>query len=355
MALHSDPYASHYLKILLDAVFGVKNFRNEIIWYYTNSGGRGQRNFARKHDVLFRFSKTDKFFFDGTRDGQKRAAGTSSKGGKIFERDGKRYQQIWSNKKSYTYCLDEDRIADDVWTIQPIPPHSKERLGYPTQKPIELYKRIIKVSSNPGDVILDPFAGCGTTAVAAEQLNRQWIGIDLTYLAIGAVKIQIEKLCPQIRNEITIIGTPEDANQALELARGDHEGFQGWCISHILKFQSNAKKGADGGIDGRMKFPVGPIKGKQAFRKAVAQVKGGKFTLSDMRDFRTAMNNENADIGVFVAIKPPTKSMKIEIVRAGFYQHPFNQEQYPKLQYFQIQDYFDGKLPKLPSREKIVL
>ena len=177
----------------------------------------------------------------------------------------------------------------------------------------------------------------------------------MTYLAIGAVKLQIEKLCPQIRDEIIVIGTPEDANQALELARSDHAGFEAWCVSHVLQFQSNAKKVADGGIDGRMKFPVGRVNGKQAFGKAVAQVKGGTPTLGHVRDFRTAMNNDDADIGVFVATTPPTRGMKQEIMRAGFYEYPFNPELYPSLQHFQIQDYFRGELPKLPPRERVVL
>ena len=177
--LHCDPTAGHYLKELMDSVFGRKNFRNEIVWYYTNSGGRGKRAFARKHDLILWYSKTPHYFFDGYRDGQKRAAGTTSKGGVIYEKAGKTYQQIWSNGKSYTYCLSDDRIADDVWDFQPIPPHGSERVGYPTQKPLRLYERIVSTTSNDGDVVLDPFAGCATTLVAAEKLGRQWVGIDL--------------------------------------------------------------------------------------------------------------------------------------------------------------------------------
>lgn len=177
--LHCDPTASHYLKELMDAVFGKRNFRNEVVWHYTNSGGRGKKTFAKKHDLLLWYSKTPSYFFDGYQDGVKRAAGHTSRGGKIYEKDGKTYQQIWSNGKSYTYCLSDDRIADDVWAFQPIPPHGSERVGYPTQKPLNLYERIIKTTSQEGNVVLDPFAGCATTLVAAEKLNRNWVGIDL--------------------------------------------------------------------------------------------------------------------------------------------------------------------------------
>ena len=191
--LHCDPTASHYIKELLDSIFGKSQFRNEIIWYYTNSGGRGKRTYAKKHDVLFWYSKSKNYFFDGIRDGQKRSAGITSKGGKIYEKDGKTYQQIWSRGKSYTYCLSDDRIADDVWSIQPIPPHGKERVGYPTQKPLALYERIIKNTSDENDIILDPFAGCATTLIAAERLNRQWVGIDIWKKAEEVVLDRLER------------------------------------------------------------------------------------------------------------------------------------------------------------------
>ena len=362
--LHCDPTANHYLKIILDAVFGVKNFRNEIIWCYTQ-GGRGKKDFPRKHDVILRYTKSTTYFFDtdSIRVGYELVSEKSSDSFTKVDENGRLYKEVFGSdrKKKYRYYKEDGKVPYDWWTdIPKITGNSAksehtERTGYPTQKPIELYKRIIAASSTVGDVVLDPFAGCGTTAIAAEQLNREWIGIDLTYLAIGAVRLQIEKFCPQIRNKITIIGTPEDANQAIELARENKNGFEAWCIAHVLKFQSNATKGADGGIDGRMKFPVGRIKGKPAFGKAVAQVKGGHFTLGDVRDFRTAMNNEEADLGIFVATKPATKKMETEIARAGVYQHPYNSERYPRLQHFQIQDYFHEKMPNLPSREKIVL
>ena len=147
--------------------------------------------------------------------------------------------------------------------MQPIMPSSKERTGYPTQKPLALYERIIKASSNKGDLVLDPFCGCGTTLMAAERQDRQWIGIDLTYLATGAVKMQIEKFFPNLRDSVIVTGTPEDADIAIALARSDPAGFEEWCVTHVLKFKSNAKKVADGGIDGSYTFPIGKVQGRQ--------------------------------------------------------------------------------------------
>ena len=232
---------------------------------------------------------------------------------------------------------------------------SKERTDYHTQKPTELYKRIIIASSNEGDLILDPFCGCGTTLVASEELNRHWIGIDLTYLAIGAVKQRIEERFPQIRNNITVIGTPENEAQALELARNNPYAFEEWCVTHVLKFKSNDRRGGDSGIDGTSRFPIGPVRGRQTFGKAVAQVKGGNYTLSHIRDFRTAMQNVDADLGVFVATSPPTRGMQTEATRAGTYPYPFLDRSIPVLQIYEIQDYFRDVLPILPFGERQVL
>ena len=266
-------------------------------------------------------------------------------------------RRIETGNENATRASDTERLPFDVWNIQALNAMATERTGYPTQKPIELYKRIIAASSNEGDMVLDPFAGCGTTCVAAELLGRQWIGVDLTYLAIGAVKQQIEKLCEYTtRGNIGVIGTPEDAEQALALARTDPKGFEEWCVTHVLQFKSNVKKVADGGVDGTRRFSLGKIKGKQAFGKAVAQIKGGNYTLGHIRDFRTAMQNENADLGIFVATTPPTRGMKTEIARAGVYEYPPNpQITYPRLQHYEIQNYFRGELPKMPPRDKTIL
>ena len=257
--------------------------------------------------------------------------------------------------KRYLSTSKGRRIHDVITDINPLAGQSKERTGYPTQKPIELYKRIVAASSNEGALVLDPFCGCGTTLMSAEELNRQWIGIDLTYLAIGAVKDQIERYFPQLRHSVTIVGTPEDETQALALARKDPQGFEEWCITHVLKFKSNAKKVADGGIDGTFRFPIGRERGRQAFGRAVAQVKGGTYTLGHIRDFRTAMQNAEADLGVFVVTSPPSSGMRTEASRAGTYRHPFLDMEVPRLQIYEVQDYFTDILPRLPFGERTLL
>ena len=348
--LHCDPSASHYLKIILDAVFGAGNFRNEIVWCY-RGGGVPKSDFSRKHDIIFRYSKTknmtfnvDDIRFPYSQESQERLKYRA----KAFRGD-KVYDNYDMNEKG--------KHPEDWWVMQPIMPSSKERTGYPTQKPLALYERIIKASSNKADIVLDPFCGCGTTLMAAEKQDRQWIGIDLTYLATGAVKMQIEKFFPNLRDNVIVTGTPEDADTALVLARGDSAGFEEWCVTHVLKFKSNAKKIADGGIDGSYTFPIGKVKGKQAYGKMVAQVKGGGYTLSQIRDFRTAMQNAKADLGVFVVTRKPTRGMLDEVRRAGSYQIDAGgfTVSMPCLQIYEIQDYFSGLLPKLPFGDKQLL
>lgn len=349
--LHCDPTASHYLKIVLDAVFDVKNFRNEVIWSYRRWASE-HPNFQRMHDTIFRYAKGEHVTWN-----------------QIYESKAPSTLKVFGNKKvKSAYNPDGKRIPAeitdedsngmplrDVWDISIIAPSATERTGYPTQKPIALYKRIVEASSNAGDVVLDPFGGCGATLMAAEALGRQWIGIDLTYLAIGAVKQQIEKYHPSIRDKITITGTPENANQALDLARSDPQGFEEWSVTHVLHFKANAKKVADGGIDGTMRFPLGRMNGRQAYGKAVAQVKGGGYSLGHIRDFRTAMKDTEADLGVFVATQPPSDGMKSLAAKVGIYKHPSYELEIPKLQFYQIQDYFRGITPKLPYAERNIL
>ena len=346
--LHCDPTASHYLKIILDAIFGTRNFRNEIVWCY-RGGGVPKKDFSRKHDIIFRYSKTNDVTFNV--DDIRVPYSQESQ-----ERLRYRAKSFRGNRVYNNYDMNErGKHPEDWWVMQPIMPSSGERTGYPTQKPVELYKRIVTASSNDGDLILDPFCGCGTTLMAAEDLNRHWIGIDLTYLAIGAVRQQFERLFPQHRDSVTIAGTPENVEQALVLARTDPQGFEEWCITHVLHFKSNAKKVADGGIDGTFRFPIGRVKGKQEYGRAVAQVKGGNYTLGHIRDFRTAMQNAEADLGVFVVTSPPSSGMRTEASRAGTYRHPFLNMEAPCLQIYEIQDYFSGILPRLPFGERTVL
>ena len=193
--LHCDPTASHYLKQLMDAVFGKRFFQNELIWCY-NVGGKSAKRWARKHDVLLFYSKSTGYVFDGKAAGVARETGTKSFGGKIgVDESGRRYQDklVRSTGKYYRYYLDEPKIPEDWWTdINSLQSGIRERTGYPTQKPLALYERIIKASSNPGDLVLDPFCGCATTPIAAERLGRQWIGMDIWDGALTIVKQRME-------------------------------------------------------------------------------------------------------------------------------------------------------------------
>ena len=220
--LHCDPTASHYLKIILDAIFQPQQFRNEIVWAYKGPTNT-KRWFPRKHDIILFYGKTKSAFFypDNVRVDYTRVSGT---GANSLARGNRTAEEVQELEEAYAK---RGKLVEDYWIDIPGGGHisKHERTGYPTQKPIELYKRIIAASSSDKEhLILDPFCGCGATLLAAEDLERKWIGIDLTYLATGAVKLQIEKFFPQLRNEITTAGTPENIERALELARTDPQG-----------------------------------------------------------------------------------------------------------------------------------
>ena len=234
--LHCDPTAGHYLKLLMDGVFRSKGFRNEIIWHYTG-GGRSKKYFSRKHDTIFLYVKTDEFTFnvDAIRVPYKETSGYAKSG--ITSKAGKHYKP---NPKGTP--------VDDVWNIPIINPMSEERLGYPTQKPLALLERIIRASSNEGDLVLDPFCGCGTAVEAAQRLGRRWLGIDVEPLAVDLMARRLRDRCgvdPQIR------GIPYDFDQAQRLAANAPYEFERWAIRLIPGAQPNFKQSGDGGLDGR--------------------------------------------------------------------------------------------------------
>ena len=395
--LHCDPAASHYLKIILDAVFDAKNFRNEIVWKRRlDTHNLSTFHMGRNHDIVFYYGKSRQAAYriqytpydpDYIKSSYKHedAKGpyrllpcTNESGGNkpyAFKGVTRAWRFSEENMKEmyksdllvqlreggpyyYKKYLSEAKGVplQDIWTDIP-PVRGKVSIGYPTQKPMDLYQRIVKASTDEGALVLDPFCGCGTTLIAAEALNRRWIGIDLTYLATGAVKMQIEKFFPNLRDSVIVTGTPEDTDTALALARRDPAGFEEWCVTHVLKFKSNAKKVADGGIDGSYTFPIGKVKGRQAYGKMVAQVKGGNYTVSQVRDFRTAMQNTKADLGVFAVTRKPTRGMLDEVRRAGTYQIDAGgfTVSTPRLQIYEVQDYFKGVLPKLPFGDRQLL
>ena len=341
--LHCDPTASHYLKILMDMIFGARNFQNEIIWHYT-VGGKSLRRFARKHDIILFYTKSKNFTFNGQAVGIPRKTGVHSFGGKIgVDEQGRRYQDKRTKEgKYYRYYLDEGKVPEDVWLLESIQSQDKERLGYPTQKPEILLERIVKASSDEGDIVLDPFCGCGTTLVVAHRLKRKWIGIDITHLAISIMKWRLEKVFPGIQYKV--IGEPKDLAGAEELANQNKYQFQWWAVSLIGgQPYGDKKKGTDTGIDGYCYF----MDEKDKVKKAIVSVKSGSTSVKDIRDLSGVIDREKAEMGIFLTLKKPTKPMEVEAATKGFYRSPLGKD-YPRIQILTIEELLQGKKPEIP-------
>ena len=347
--LHCDPTASHYLKMVLDAIFGHQSvFRNEIIWHYRRWPAK-QKNFQRMHDVILFYSKeyrqnTFNTLYNELSEGtQKRWRGKKSK---VEFADGVRLTTQETDEVS------QGAPMDDVWEISVINSQAKERLGYPTQKPLALLERIVKASSNEGDVVLDPFCGCGTTIAAAEKLDRQWIGIDITHLAITLQKYRLQEHFPEA--EFAVIGEPESVKAAAYLAKQDRFQFEWWALSLVKARPSQTikgsskrgKKGADRGIDGVINFIDGADRRQQ---QVLVQVKSGKVSSRDIRDLVGTVEREEGAIGVFITLKPPSKPMKTEAASAGFYKSAVWGGQYPKIQILTIERLLAGAFISMPS------
>lgn len=230
-------------------------------------------------------------------------------------------------------------IQDIITDIPPLSAKAAERLGYPTQKPVALLERIIQASSNPGDVVLDPFCGCGTAVHAAQKLGRAWIGIDITHLAITLVEKRLKDAFPGLA--FSIHGTPKDLDGARNLAQRDKYQFQWWACSLVnAQPYQGKKKGADGGIDGLIYFQDdrGPA------QKIVVSIKGGETVSVPMvRDLRAVVEREKAALGLLVTLAPPTQPMRTEAAGCGFYASPsFPDQRYPKLQLLTVSGLLEG-------------
>lgn len=330
--LHCDPTASHYLKILMDTIFHPKNFRNEIIWHY-RTGNISKYQFQRKHDVILFYSKSEEITFNPLeiKEYYSQIYGPNFKPSFKGRKQGK--------DKGGIYRMS---LIDDVWDISAVFTLSKEHLPYPTQKPLELLRRIIKASSNEEDLILDPFCGCGTTIDAAIELKRKWIGIDITHLAIALMKNRIEDRYGK-NIEYKVVGEPEDLKGAYELANQDRWQFQWWALSLVKArpISGEMKKGADKGIDGVKYFQDGP--NRKDIRKIVIQVKSGHVGVKDIRELITVAKNSNASIGVFITLENPTEPMKKEAIAEGYYIASFNGKKYPRIQILTIEELLNGK------------
>lgn len=389
--LHCDPTASHYLKLLLDGVFGARNYRNEIVWKRTSAHGDAATAFGDVTDTIFYYARTDRPTWnrlfvpldpahvaakytgrdsDGRRFTTRDLRSPSPRPNLTYDFKGYRpHANGWSISRErmeqydregllvfpasidgrirMKIYLDERRGTplQNLWDdIAPLNSQAQERLGYPTQKPLALLERIIAASSNEGDVVLDPFCGCGTAVHAAQKLHRQWIGIDVTHLAISLIEKRMQAAFPGVA--FTVEGTPKDLASAEDLARRDKYQFQWWAVSMVDAMPyGGRKKGADGGIDGIIYFkPDG-----RRTERALVSVKGGEHVGVPMiRDLHSAMTREKATAAVFVTRSLPTKPMEREAAAAGRFTAPATGKSYPRLQIITLAELFRGRRPDLP-------
>jgi site-specific DNA-methyltransferase (adenine-specific) len=417
--LHCDPTASHYLKILLDAVFGPENFRNEIIWRRSSGHNKLSRQYGPIHDTLLFYSKEHTTrFTPGTRPamrGYVREWFTGEDEGGLFRTNmltgpGTRTGasgQAWSGfdptavgrhwaipaslremlpheaadwtpqacldrlnelgmiyiprqgagQPKYKQYLGGGVPFQDIWAYQPYTQgtlhgtdeaidedvkwvqHDKENLGYPTQKPLGLLKRVIESSSSEGDVVLDPFCGCGTATAAAQKLGRRWIGIDVTYLAIALIRRRLRDAYGESIDETyEVIGEPASVADAKVLAEADPYQFQWWALDQVHARGVERKKGADKGIDGRIYFHEGD---SSDVKQIIISVKAGHTNVAHVRDLRGVLDREEAVIGVLISMQDSTGPMREEAASAGFYNSPWGK--HPKLQLLTVADLLGGK------------
>lgn len=368
--LHCDPTSSHYLKLLMDAVFSYNHYQNEIIWKRTGAHNDAKR-FGSNIDTIFFYTKGSKWTWNKlykphnekylSRFKRKDPDGRlwmddnlSAKGlaGGGYEYSYRGVTSLWrvplekmmkldsAGKLHFTNkggirlkrYLDENKGAalQCLWDdIPPLNSQSKERIGYPTQKPTVLLERIINSASNPGDVVLDPFCGCGTAIVAAERLERKWIGIDITHIAIKTIKERLYKDFGMLLKPNEVTGEPYDLDGAIELANQNRYQFQLWSL-HLLGITSG-KNGPDGGVDGIHYFEDGYGR----LKKCIAQVKSGKVSVKDVRELFAVIQRERGELGLLLTLNPPTKQMVQEAASFGIYEAA-NGRQYPMIQIVEV-------------------
>lgn len=378
--LHCDPTMSHYLKIVCDMIFGESNYKNEIIWKRTFNSGSSKsiaNKFPNSTDVILFFTKSNKYIFN--KKYRPYSPGALKRYDKVDE-NGKRFK--WNPLKTvsddrlkklissgnakiiptskypiYKHYLDESKGApiDNLWDdIDQMGTHSQERLGYPTQKPEHLLERIIETSSNKHDIVADFFCGCGTTIAVSERLKRKWFGVDISHLAIKLIVDRLTKphgidRAKAIKDNIKITGFPKDIASAKELAENTDEGrfaFQDWIIEVMLGGISNPKKTADGGWDGHLTF----YKDYNEKGFAIIEVKSGKVSVKNIREFIQVVEKQNADLGLFVCFADQLKSTMLrEAKEAGYFKHE-HYSKIDKIQIITVEDLLDGKGYNLPGK-----
>ena len=386
--LHCDSTASHYLKVILDTILGPASFRNEIVWKRTTAHN-DPRRYGRNADRLLFYTKSMNYAWNalyspheqdyiarfrrqdpnGRRwaDYDLTAKGLSGGG---YEYEYKGVSSLWrvpretmerldsQGKLHFTSrggirlkrYLDENKgtLLQEIWTdVDVINSQARERTGYQTQKPLALLDRIIQASSNEGDVVLDPFCGCGTAILAAHKLNRRWIGIDVTNLAITVMRKRLDDAFPGI--QYSVIGEPTTLSEAKSLAKQEPEGryqFQWWALGLIgaLPASDGRRKGADAGVDGF--FSVHHDNRK--FTQVIIQVKSGHVGPSLIRDLSGTIGDDK--LGVFITLEEPTAAMKTAATSAGLYDNPLMNRMYPRVQILTVEDLLNGKQPNLPPR-----
>lgn len=398
MYLHCDPAASHYLKMLMDAVFGPGNFRTEIIWKRSSAHSdakQGRAQHGRIHDVILFYTKSDDWFWNQVftpydpeyvdsfyrhkepetgrryRLGDLTGPGGAAKGNPSYEVMGVTRYWRYSKEKmaelikqgrviqtkpgavpAYKRYLDEMEGVplQDIWTdIGPIAAQAAERLGYPTQKPVALLERIIRSSCPEGGTVFDPFCGCGTTITAAQTLGRTWIGIDITHLAITLMKQRLTDTFGEAV-KFQVIGEPTSIPDAAALAAADPYQFQWWALGLVGARPVEQKKGADKGIDGKIVFQ-GDAPGK--FETVILSVKAGNTGVSHVRDLRGVLERDKAAIGVLISMQDPTGPMKDEAVTAGFYESQTWGKRYPKIQLLTVADLLAGEQIDMPPIRQV--
>ncbi len=396
--LHCDPTASHYLKVILDTIFGPENYRNEVIWKRTSSHN-DTKGWAAVHDVILFYGKSEKLLqnpvYTGHTDeyiGKKyvykddrgkyrldnivRSASMGPRPNLAYEYKGYTPEWGWRMVREKIEKLDsEERIAwsrngrpylkrylneqkgnlinNVIVDIPPLSRHS-EKLGYPTQKPEALLERILQASSNEGDLVLDPFCGCGTTIAAAQKLNRRWVGIDITHLSIALQKYRLRDSFSIVAGvNYSVIGEPVSLDSARMLAKDDRYQFQWWALSLVqarplgaIAGQKKGKKGADQGIDGVINF-IDDAKGSA--KRVLVQVKSGKVSSRDIRDLAGTIDREKAAIGVFITLESQSAPMAAEATGAGFYHSEGWNQNYPKIQILTIEALLHGAKIQMPQ------
>ena len=397
--LHCDPTASHYLKIVMDTIFGPQYFRNEITWKRSSAHSdtkQGRKAYGNIADILLYYTKSDDYIFnpqfseydedyvkktynnvdpDGRRwkSSDLSGPGGAAKGNPSYEfmgvtrywrfshenmkrlhDEGRIYQSGPGAVPRMKQYLDEMQgvSLQNIWDdIGPISAQAQERLGYPTQKPQALLERIIQVSSNEGDLVLDPFCGCGTAIAAAQKLNRRWAGIDITHLSISLMKYRLKDMFNlEEKNDYLVVGEPQDLTDAQQLANDDRYQFQWWALSLVEAKPlggdggREGKKGSDKGVDGAINF----IGDKGKLQRVLIQVKSGHANSGMIRDLRGVVEREDASIGVFITLEPPSRDMTTEAVSAGYFRSETWQKDYPRIQILTIEDLLAGKIIEMP-------